>query len=135
MSCSPEYGVWSRLKARCYNSNDKGFKDYGKRGITVCDQWKDDFMAFYNDVGPRPTPKHSIERVNNDLGYFPFNVKWATKREQNNNTRRNHYVTINGITHTISQWARRVNVKPYVIINRIRRGWDEIRAVTQPLTR
>lgn len=132
---SPEYKIWSRMKTRCYDSNDKGFKHYGARGITICDKWLNNFMAFYNDVGPRPSPKHSIDRINNNSGYSPTNVKWSTKREQNNNTTRNHFITIDGITHTISQWARRMGVKPYIIINRIRRGWDEIRAVRQPLTR
>jgi len=75
MAHTSEYGIWCNILQRCNNPNDKAFKDYGGRGITICDEWKNDFMAFYNHVGKRPSPKHSIDRINNDGNYEPNNVR------------------------------------------------------------
>lgn len=85
----PEYKCWQQIKARCLNPNHKAYPDYGGRGITICDAWKDDFELFWGQVGPRPTPKHSLDRIDNNKGYEPGNVRWATKTEQNRNRRPN----------------------------------------------
>jgi hypothetical protein len=87
MSTSLEYHSWSCMLSRCSNPLNPGWKDYGGRGITVCDEWQKDFVAFYNHVGPRPTPDHSIDRINNDGNYEPGNVRWATDDEQRANRR------------------------------------------------
>jgi hypothetical protein len=73
---------------RCTNDNFPQWKDYGGRGIRVCNQWRYSFTTFLRDVGPRPSAKHSIDRINNDGNYEPGNVKWSTKKEQNSNQRR-----------------------------------------------
>jgi len=84
---TPEYRAWVSLKTRCKYAHRKDFKWYGARGITVCPEWQNDFAAFLKEIGPRPSPKHSVDRINNDTGYEPGNVRWATALEQRHNTR------------------------------------------------
>jgi hypothetical protein len=83
----PEYNAWLNMNKRCYNQNDPRFKWYGARGISVCDRWRNNFVAFFEDMGPRPSPKHSIDRENNDGNYEPGNCRWATAKQQQNNRR------------------------------------------------
>lgn len=82
-----EYYVWRGMKARCNNKSHHAYKNYGGRGITVCDRWLDSFENFYDDMGPRPSKEYSIERINNEGNYEPSNTKWATIEEQANNKR------------------------------------------------
>ena len=81
------YRIWSEMIQRCGNPNNQHWGHYGGRGIKVCDEWKD-FRSFYRDMGDRPSPKHSIDRVDNDGNYEPSNCRWATKSEQNRNQRK-----------------------------------------------
>lgn len=117
-----EYSVWSAMKDRCSNPNNKMFKNYGGRGISVCERWKTSFEAFLEDMGPRPGSKLSIDRINNDGNYEPSNCKWSSWAEQQKNTRRNHLLTLNGETHTLTEWAKLLDVKRSNIRWRIRAG-------------
>lgn len=85
----PEYGVWNNIKSRCYIKSTRSYPLYGGRGITVCDRWKDSFKNFYSDMGPRPSQKHQIDRINNDGNYTPDNCKWSTPIENSLNRRGN----------------------------------------------
>ena len=82
---TPEYRAWFGIRQRCYNENIKGYYRYGGRGIFVCDRWMNSYEAFLEDMGRRPSSKHSIDRIDNDGNYTPSNCGWATRTEQNRN--------------------------------------------------
>jgi hypothetical protein len=107
---SPEYRSWAHMCKRCNNLNDEHYPDYAGRGITVCQRWADSFQAFFDDMGPKPSPKHEIDRIDNDGNYEPGNVRWATRTEQNNNRRNNRSLTINGRKMTFAEWEREAGI-------------------------
>lgn len=116
---TPEYRIWLGMKARCADLRDKR---YGGRGIAVCDRWRTSFEAFLRDMGTRPTPEHSLDRLENARGYEPGNVRWATRLEQGRNTSRNRLITIGDVTLPLSAWAERLGVKYMTLHSRLRRG-------------
>lgn len=128
---SPEYNTWVHMIQRCHNPKNKDYKNYGGRGIVVCEMWRESFEAFFLMVGKRPTLKHTIERINSNGNYEPGNVRWATRYEQNQNTRSNIKLTIDGETKTVSEWSRdpRCSVSEFTVYKRLDRGWDAKRAV------
>lgn len=120
------FGIWSKMKERCYKPNTKGYKDYGGRGITVCDEWRNDFVAFHRWAMANGYDETlTIERINNNAGYSPDNCKWATRFEQNSNKRNNHYITIDGLSKTVSEWARVSGISRKTIQSRIAYGWND----------
>lgn len=116
MSKSPEYIVWAGMHQRCYNPKHHKYARYGGRGIIICDRWRDNFMDFYADMGPRPSLKHSVEREDNNGNYEPSNCIWATMPVQARNTTTNNFISINGITLCVVDWCKVIGVpkwKPY----------------------
>lgn len=120
------------MKDRCLNKGGKAYKDWGARGITICDRWRDSFEAFHEDMGTRPTPDHSIERKDNDGPYCKSNCFWATRTTQANNKRNNVLVTIGHETLTVAQWADRAGISGAMIHKRLKRGWEAEEAVFTP---
>lgn len=128
------FSIWLHMRNRCSNQKDKNFYNYGGRGIAVCDEWQNDFLAFYDWAMANGYKDNlTIERIDNNGNYEPANCRWATKKEQANNTRKNHLFTYGGKTQTISQWAEEYGIKPNTLLYRIRRVWNFERAITEKI--
>lgn len=106
----PLYHTWYSMVARCQNPRAQSYHNYGGRGITVCDRWLESFENFYADMGDRPTPGHSIDRINNDGPYSPENCRWATWEEQANNRRNTVWIEFQGERLSAAQWRKRLGV-------------------------
>lgn len=140
-----EYNIWSSMKSRCQNSNNKGYSYYGGRGVKVCDRWTEKpngFVNFLNDMGERPSEEYSLDRIDNNGPYSPENCRWATPKEQANNRRpmpmgpkrsNNIYITRDMETHTIAEWSRRLNLSKGMLYQRYRKyGWRGDRLFQPP---
>ncbi len=133
---SAEHRVYRDMMARCYNPNKENYHMYGGRGIAVCHRWRDDCDTFLADMGPRPTSKHSLDRINNEGDYEPSNCRWATQTEQNRNQRSNHLLTFRGQTMCIAAWADRVGISADTLYCRInKQQWTVEHALTTPVAR
>lgn len=115
-----EYRSRARAISRCYDKNDPSYKHYGGRGIEVCQRWlgRDGYSNFISDMGKRPTPKHSIDRINVNGNYEPSNCRWATIKQQANNKRNNRIIELNGQKKTINEWADFYGIKITTVRNR-----------------
>lgn len=133
MNLSSEYKIWSAIKQRCYNEKHESYDLYGRHGITMCDEWKESFEAFYRDMGPRPSDDHSIDRKDNDLGYSKSNCRWSTHKEQANNRRSNTLYEFNGETKTLADWCRDLNIDYETVHSRLCRGWTFEKSVKQKI--
>lgn len=129
----PEYAVWMSMRSRCTNPHNAAFANYGGRGIRVCAEW-DSFDRFLAAVGQRPSPAHTLERIDNAKGYEPGNVRWATRAEQARNTRANRLVTYNGETRCVAEWEDALGFHRNVVASRLHRGWSESEALSRPTT-
>jgi len=122
------YTSWVCLNRRCFDTKHHKYKKYGKRGIQVCERWKN-FENFFADMGNRPEGK-TIDRINNDGNYEPNNCKWSTRKEQQNNKSNNVFLTYKGETKTIAQWGNKLNINYDTLYQRIRNKWDTKKALT-----
>lgn len=111
---SSEYETWKKLRSRCTDQTDPRYKDYGGRGITVCDHWDHSFKAFYEDVGPRP-PGLTLERVDNNKGYSPDNCVWATRTRQQRNRRNTVFVNFKGQPTPITAVMEQMGLSRYLV--------------------
>ena len=129
---TPEYHTWKSMRGRCNRVTDKSYENYGGRGIGICDEWND-FQRFFSDMGPKPTPHHSIDRINNNKGYSKDNCRWATSIMQMNNTRRSRLVNYNGKVFTTAEVAKMTGVRSCTIRYRMDKGLSIDEAVSLPL--
>ena len=129
------YGIYQGMKQRCLNVSNPSYKHYGERGIKICEEWLDDFMNFYNwSMDNGYADDLTIDRIDVNGNYEPSNCRWATREQQSNNTRRNHLVNYKGETHTMSEWAKILNLDYETIARRISaEGWDAERAFNTPI--
>jgi hypothetical protein len=130
---SSELNLWHNMVRRCFDPNAMGYENYGGRGITVCDSWvgPEGFQRFLQDMGPRPTSRHTLDRLSNDQDYAPWNVRWATPKQQARNRRNNHLVTAFGRTQCLAAWAEEVSLSSTTIRYRLLKGWSPERALTR----
>jgi hypothetical protein len=134
MSSTIEHRIWRDILKRCYNKNNHAYKYYGQRGIRVCDEWIKNFKAFYDDMGPRPSPKHSIDRIDNDGDYEPSNCRWVTWKEQNRNKRNIPKHKAFGKSLSVSEWSEVTGISTSAISQRLNRlGWSIEDAVSKPV--
>lgn len=119
---SGEYKAYFNMINRCYDVKNKQYKDYGQRGITVCQNWLNSFNHFIQDMGKKPTPKHSIDRIDNEGNYEPSNCQWATDKAQRRNKRNNVWVEYNGNTKIMSDWAIELGTNYVNLRKHIKRG-------------
>lgn len=125
LSGTPEYRSWYAMKNRCYNPKSHSYKNYGARGITVCDRWRNDLSAFIEDMGARPSKRHTLERCDNEGPYAPANCMWATHKAQAMNRRSNKTIKYQGVTYLICQLADRFKISQKLLrIRYFKYGWD-----------
>lgn len=125
-----EFRIWCDMQKRCYCKTSSGYQNYGGRGIDVCRRWQKSFEDFYRDMGPRPSKRHSIERVENNLGYSPENCIWATPETQANNNRRSVRVTFRGQTKLLKVWCELLGLNRAKVRQRLYKGWSPEAALT-----
>jgi len=142
-----EYRAWLHATQRCYNPKDRKFPSHGGRGITVCERWRTSFTAFFEDMGLRPPDKTSIDRIDNDLGYWcgkpecvecgPLgrspNCRWATAKEQARNTRRNRFLVAFGRRMMIEEWAAEKGMNYRTLTTRLASGLEAEEALSRPI--
>ncbi|MCR5254614.1 MAG: hypothetical protein K6D96_01660 [Acetatifactor sp.] len=131
-STHPLYGLWRRMMDRCYNPNSYRYDCYGGKGVTVCEEWHDfwNFVKWSDSVGGRPT-KYTLDRIDSNGNYEPSNCRWADSKTQSRNKSSNRYLTFDGKTQTITDWADELGINGRTLNNRINRGWSVERALTE----
>lgn len=129
----PLYSTWAQMLSRCNSKSARGYKNYGGRGIKVCERWLN-FALFLEDMGEKPSPHHTLDRFpNNNGNYEPGNCRWATQSEQQRNKRLNRLLTYNGKTQCITEWAEEIGTTTNVLYTRIKLGWSVEDVLTVPV--
>lgn len=126
------YRRWAAMVERCESAACASFKNYGGRGIKVCERWRR-FENFYADMGEPPTNSDTLERSDNNGNYEPGNCQWVSRKVNNRNRRSNRYLTLNGVTHSMAEWCEQLGVSYSAISTRVLRGWTDEQTLTQPV--
>lgn len=132
-SRTPEYRAWQGMIRRCENRSCKWYHRYGGRGIVVCQRWRESFVNFLQDIGNRPSAVHSLDRIDNDGNYEPGNCRWVTRREQTLNSSVPRMISFNGMTRSVSDWARSLGIKIPTLEKRLLSGWSLEEALLTPV--
>ncbi|MCJ7761102.1 hypothetical protein MUP59_08200 [Candidatus Bathyarchaeota archaeon] len=131
MSQTCTYASWKAMWARCTYPKLKAYKYYGGQGIKVCERWRD-FESFCADMGEKPTPKHTLDRIDGKDNYCPENCRWATRQEQSENHYNNHNLTYNGKTQCLAVWAKELKIHKNTLDERLKRGWSVEKTLSTP---
>jgi hypothetical protein len=131
-SRTPEWTAWQHMKGRCYDAASRDYPNYGGRGISVCERWLACFDNFIADMGRKPSPELTLDRIDNDGPYCPENCRWATRSVQTTNKRLTRRVTLDGVTKTVHEWCEQYHTGPHLVVQRLRKGWEPLRALTTP---
>lgn len=130
---APEHRIWDAMIGRCTRRSDSRWEDYGGRGIKVCEAWRKSYSAFLSDMGRRPSPKHTLDRIEANGNYEPGNCRWATQAVQQRNRRNNHNIEWNGQTKTAAEWERDLGLTRGLLYDRVKaKGWTVERAMSTP---
>lgn len=133
------YNVWALIKQRVYNKNNKEYADYGGRGITICKEWSEDFMSFFKWAYANGYDENAkkgectIDRINVNGNYEPSNCRWVAMKIQNLNKRNNKILSLNGESHTISEWEKITGIGNHLIAKRLKLGWSIEKTLTTPI--
>lgn len=133
LSRTPEYRAWQTMRHRCTSPESPAWESYGGRGITIAPEWLNDPAAFIAHIGPRPSARHEVDRIDNDRGYEPGNVRWVTRSENDRNRRSNVFIEFNGERLTLAAWTERTGIPSDTLKERLRRGWSVERSLTEPV--
>ena len=134
MRDTAEFRIWAKIIERCENPKSQAYKYYGGRGISICERWRHSFVEFFQDMGPRPSPEHQIDRYPDMNGnYEPGNCRWATPTQNNRNRRSNHVLAFQGRSQTIADWGDEIGIPGPIITNRLLRGWSVADALTRSM--
>lgn len=127
------YNIWANMKQRCFNKNNKFYNRYGGRGITICNEWENDFKNFYDwSIKNGYKDNLTIDRINNDGNYEPANCRWVDNKTQSNNRNNNVILEYNNEKHNIKEWCEIMNITKSALNHRLKRGWDLEKALTTP---
>lgn len=144
---TPEWKTWAGIIRRCHDPLGSGYDRYGARGILVCNGWRTSAAAFVTDMGPKPSPRHSIDRIDNNHGYtcghcahclenrWPANCRWVTPKESAVNRRSTVFLNFRGETLCLADWAARIGISKEMLHYRLKAGWSPEKALTTPRCR
>lgn len=135
MTHTREYETWHHIKQRCTDKNNPNYTSYGAKGIIVCDRWMESFENFYEDMGPKPSDKHQIDRIDSLGNYEPQNCRWVTPTEQQRNRKDNVQIEYNGKTQCMSAWAEEYGLTTLQLWGRLRLGWPIHESLTWPIAK
>lgn len=146
LSYTTEYRVWQTMRLRCHEPSNQAYPDYGGRGIFVCNRWRESPVHLLEDMGRKPTPRHEIDRIDNDQGYdcgkcedcrargvTKINCRWVSRKENDRNRRSNRRLTIGAESLTMAEWCERYSIAHDTLRYRLRIGWSAERAITTPV--
>ena len=135
LSATPEGKALTNAIHRCYSSKNRHYKDYGARGITVSERYKcpNGIRNLIQDIGVKPGPEFSLDRIDNDGNYCPGNLQWSTTKQQANHKTSSRLITYKGETLILAEWAKKQGMEYETLNSRLNRGWSEERALTTPV--